>query len=44
MIAELDKQETKLRNAEAKKLIFDEALRQAHNNKTGQKTIESFFH
>ena len=39
----LDKEETKLRNAAAKKLVFGQALRRADNAKTGQKTIDSFF-
>ena len=39
----LDKEETKLRNAAAKKLIFGQALRQAANAKNGQKTINYFF-
>jgi DNA polymerase elongation subunit (family B) len=32
-----------LKNKEVKKLIFDDALRQATNIKTGQKSIKSFF-
>jgi hypothetical protein len=36
-------QEMKYRNAEVKKLIFDEYLRQANNTKTGQRSIKSFF-
>jgi DNA polymerase elongation subunit (family B) len=32
-----------LKNKEVKKLIFDNALRQASNLKTGQKSIKSFF-
>ena len=35
--------EDKLRNAEVKKLIFDNTLRQANNMKMGQLTIQSFF-
>ena len=37
------KKEEKLRIAEVKKIIFEDALRQANNIKTGQKTIQSFF-
>ena len=36
-------QEMKYRNAEVKKLIFDDYLRQANNSKSGQKSIKSFF-
>ena len=36
-------QEMKFRNAEVKKLIFDEYLRQANNTKNGQRSIKSFF-
>ena len=37
------KKEEQLRMAEVKKLIFEDALRQANNIKKGQKTIQSFF-
>jgi len=37
------KKEDALRNKEVKKIIFDDALRQANNIKMGQRTIESFF-
>lgn len=39
----LDAKESKLRNAEVTKLIFESALRKAKNIKDGQKTINSFF-
>ncbi len=39
----LDAKESKLRNAEVAKLIFESALRKAKNIKDGQKTINSFF-
>ncbi len=39
----LKKEEDKLRNAEVKKIIFEDVLRQANNIKKKQKTIESFF-
>ena len=39
-----DAAEEKLRNAEVKKLIFDDTLRQAINMKLGQQTIKNFFH
>ena len=39
----IEKAEDKIRNAEVKKLIFNEVLRQAQNEKLGQQTIESFF-
>jgi DNA polymerase elongation subunit (family B) len=39
----IKKEEDKLRNAEVKKLIFEEVLRQANNIKKNQHTIESFF-
>jgi len=42
-LTKMEREENKLRNAEVKKLIFDEALRQANNSKQGQKSIESFF-
>ena len=42
-LTKMEREEDKLRNAEVKKLIFDEALRQANNSKQGQKSIESFF-
>uniref|UniRef100_A0A6C0C5E7 DNA-directed DNA polymerase n=1 Tax=viral metagenome TaxID=1070528 RepID=A0A6C0C5E7_9ZZZZ len=35
--------EDALRNKEVKKIIFDDALRQANNIKNGQKTIKRFF-
>ena len=35
--------ETKIRNAEVKKIIFSKSLRQADNLKSGQRMIESFF-
>ena len=38
-----NKKEDELRNKYVKKLIFESAIRQANNKKTGQKTIESFF-
>ena len=38
-----ESEEMKIRNAEVKKLIFSEALRQANNMKNGQRTLESFF-
>ena len=38
-----DSEEIKLRNRYAKKLIFANAIRQANNIKTGQRTITSFF-
>ena len=38
-----DDEEMKLRNAEVKKIIFDEYLRQASNMKNGQRSIKSFF-
>jgi hypothetical protein len=38
-----DSEEMKIKNAEVKKLIFSEALRQANNMKNGQRTLESFF-
>ena len=38
-----DSEETKIRNAEVKKIIFEGALRQANNMKDGQRTIQSFF-
>ena len=38
-----DNEEIKLRNKYAKKLIFANAIRQANNIKTGQRTITSFF-
>jgi len=38
-----DAAETKIRNAEVKKIIFETSLRQANNMKTGQKTIDTFF-
>ncbi len=38
-----DSEEIKLRNKYAKKLIFANAIRQANNIKTGQRTITSFF-
>jgi len=37
------KEEDKIRLAEVKKLIFNDALRQANNRKIGQRSIESFF-
>ena len=37
------KKEDELRNKYVKKLIFESAIRQANNKKSGQKTIESFF-
>ena len=40
----MEREEDKLRNAAVKKIIFDEALRQANNSKQGQRSIESFFH
>ena len=36
-------EEMKIRNAEVKKIIFDEYLRQANNLKTGQRSIKNFF-
>jgi DNA polymerase elongation subunit (family B) len=39
----LDDKIDDLKNKEVKKLIFDNALRQASNLKTGQKSIKSFF-
>jgi len=39
----IEKAEDKIRNAEVKKLIFNDVLRQAQNEKLGQQTIESFF-
>jgi hypothetical protein len=38
-----DSEETKIRNAEVKKIIFEGALRQATNMKNGQQTIQNFF-
>ena len=38
-----DSEEIKLRNRYAKKLIFENAIRQANNIKMGQRTITSFF-
>ena len=32
-----------LKNSMVKKVIFENALRRAANNKTGQKTIHNFF-
>ena len=37
------KKEEALRNKEVKKIIFDDALRQANNIKNGQKSIKKFF-
>ena len=42
-IDKLESAEDKLRNAEVKKIIFEDALRQANNMKSGQRTIQSFF-
>jgi DNA polymerase elongation subunit (family B) len=39
-----NKKEEALRNKEVKKIIFDDALRQANNIKNGQKSIKKFFH
>ena len=38
-----DSEETKIRNAEVKKIIFEGALRQANNMKNGQLTLQNFF-
>ena len=38
-----DSEETKIRNAEVKKILFDTPLRQANNMKNGQQTILNFF-
>ena len=38
-----NKKEEALRNKEVKKIIFDDALRQANNIKNGQKSIKKFF-
>ena len=38
-----EEEETKIRNKHVKKLIFDSIIRQANNNKTGQKTITTYF-
>ena len=38
-----DSEETKIRNAEVKKILFDTPLRQANNMKNGQRTIVTFF-
>ena len=39
----MERAEDKLRLANVKKLIFNDALRQANNKKQGQRSIESFF-
>ena len=42
-IDKMESAEDKLRNAEVKKIIFEDALRQANNIKNNQRTIQSFF-
>ena len=42
-IDKMESAEDKLRNAEVKKIIFEDALRQANNIKSNQRTIQSFF-
>ena len=39
----MEREEDKIRLTAVKKLIFNDALRQANNRKTGQRSIESFF-
>jgi hypothetical protein len=38
-----DNKETKLKNEEVKKILFEDTLRTLNNAKVGQKSITSFF-